>query len=250
MKLFQSKGENIMHLGKRIYYLRKIKGLSQEQLSKGIVSPSHLSNIECGRYEPLSDIISLLATRLDVEKEYLLRTKEVDEELNIYLNQFEKFLYDFDYNQANVVYKVINSKYPFINSIEQEFHFILLETLLYIRSNNLAGANDSVLRLEKLYVEEIFVQKDQKFIKLYYYVYGMYNYYQRDYLQSYQNYLKLLTFSQNNIEQARIYFNISLVCLKLRDQINAITYANSSLKLYLHSHELEKAIDVYGKLKM
>lgn len=55
-------------LGVRIQELRKIKGLTQEQLSQKVgLDPKHISRIEVGRSYPSLDTLDKLARALKVE---------------------------------------------------------------------------------------------------------------------------------------------------------------------------------------
>jgi len=55
-------------LGGRIKELRKMKGLSQEELSEKVdIDPKHLSRIEVGRGFPSLDTLEKLADALNVE---------------------------------------------------------------------------------------------------------------------------------------------------------------------------------------
>jgi transcriptional regulator with XRE-family HTH domain len=55
-------------LGVRIQELRKIKGLTQEQLSQKVnIDPKHISRIEVGRSYPSLDTLDKLARALKVE---------------------------------------------------------------------------------------------------------------------------------------------------------------------------------------
>lgn len=55
-------------LGRRIKELRKMKGLSQEELSEKVdIDPKHLSRIEVGRGFPSLDTLEKIAKALNVE---------------------------------------------------------------------------------------------------------------------------------------------------------------------------------------
>lgn len=55
-------------LGRRIKELRKMKGLSQEELSEKVdIDPKHLSRIEVGRGFPSLDTLEKIANALNVE---------------------------------------------------------------------------------------------------------------------------------------------------------------------------------------
>ncbi len=233
-----------MFLGKRILYLRKKRGLTQDQLSKGIISSTHLSNIECGRFDLKLDIIPLLAKKLNVELDYLVKVKEVDAILSDSLILLEEYLHS-KLIQAQILYEQIISEYPFIYCLEQEFYFTLLEKLLFIRTKDFKKASLSAQKIEDLFDEKEFLFLEPKTKKLYFYVNALYSYFQKDYLKSHEYYLKILPLIYDDVEKARNYFNISLVLIKQNDTFNALTYANLSLEIYLLAHELEKAIDVY-----
>src|SRR5699024_12851320 len=58
-----------MYEGKIINYHRKMAGLSQDELGKGICSTTHVSKIERGVKEYASEITTLLAERLHINLE-------------------------------------------------------------------------------------------------------------------------------------------------------------------------------------
>src|SRR5690625_225895 len=59
--------------------LRKNARMSQKELAKGIISVSHLSNLEANRYKASIETIELLAKRLNVLSSYLINySKEND----------------------------------------------------------------------------------------------------------------------------------------------------------------------------
>lgn len=233
-----------MRIGKRIYKIRKLNNINQNQVAKGIISSSHLSNIEAGRNQPPSDILKLLAKRLNLPEEYLTMVGEENKVLSDYLNQLEQML-DTDYKQASTIYKKIEAEFPFIYSLQQEFHFYLLEALLYVRFIDLAKATVSLKKIEFLFDEESFKSLPTDLKKLYYYVLALYHYYSKDYLKSNHYYQQQLSLIQSDAEKAKVFFNLALVFYKLKDLINSIAYAKSSLEIYLHLHQMEKVVDNY-----
>lgn len=77
-------------LGVRIKELRKIKGMTQEQLSQKVdIDPKHISRIEVGRSYPSLDTLDKLARALKVEisiffefDRKLKNTKELKKSIN------------------------------------------------------------------------------------------------------------------------------------------------------------------------
>ncbi|WP_420167139.1 helix-turn-helix domain-containing protein [Caldalkalibacillus thermarum] len=61
--------------------IRRSLGVSQEWVAKGIVSRSHYSNIENGRYMPAPDVLELIAKKLNVPDKYLIEHNVPDRKL-------------------------------------------------------------------------------------------------------------------------------------------------------------------------
>jgi tetratricopeptide (TPR) repeat protein len=237
-----------LNIGRRIAKIRKVKNIPQELVCKGIVSRSHLSNIESGRYEPAEDILLILADRLAVPKDYLLKSNEVDETLEQLLSSLKKQL-NIDLAKAENIFHGIKDKYPFIHSVYQESYFFLLESSYYIKKGNIQGSKE-ILEQEFLplmndfKIDTIPTQMRES----YFYIKGVLCYYQQDYLQSYQYYLQQLHLVDNNLQKAAVYFNLSLALWKLYDFNNAISYAHKARNLYFEEHQWYKAADAYNSL--
>ncbi len=80
-------------IGKRIKELRKLKGLSQEQLSeKAEITPNYLSRIERGTENPTLDMLIKLAIALDIDmvEMFDFGHKKNKRELKTILNTFIK----------------------------------------------------------------------------------------------------------------------------------------------------------------
>ena len=81
-----------MHIGSRIRRLRESRSLTQKEASSGIISTSHYSNIESGRFEPSNDVLELLADRLDVPICYFQRIYEDDAASPKNITEYEELL--------------------------------------------------------------------------------------------------------------------------------------------------------------
>ena len=71
--------ENTMpsqHLGVRLRHFRQEAGLTQPELAQGITSPSHISLIESGLRQPSTEIVTQLATRLNISVQTLTDAPE------------------------------------------------------------------------------------------------------------------------------------------------------------------------------
>lgn len=235
-----------MDIGKRIAKIRKAKNMSQDTICKGVISRSHLSNIESGRYEPVDDILVILAEKLNVPKEYLVSYSTANDDLEKLLSSLKEKI-DLDLIKAGDILENIYRNYPLINSLNQEAYFFLLECCYYLKKHDVERAK-SILKLEFLPLI-----KDKNMINLppymqekYYYIKGVIHYYKKDYLQSYKYYLQHLLLINDNVPKATIFFNIALVLLKLYDINNALSYVEEARTLYLNEQQWAKAADAYN----
>jgi transcriptional regulator with XRE-family HTH domain len=237
-----------LNIGKRIAKIRKIKNIPQELVCKGIVSRSHLSNIESGRYKPAEDILLILSDRLGVPKDYLLKNDQVDKELEQLLSSLKKQL-TIDLAKADEILEQIKDKHPLIYSVYQEAYFFLLECCYYIKKRDVNAA-EHVLESEfiPLINESTIDLLPPQIRETYFYIKGVLSYYQQNYLQCYQYYLQQLQLINNNNQKAATYFNISLALWKLYDFNNAISYAHKARNLYFEEHQWYKAADAYNSL--
>jgi transcriptional regulator with XRE-family HTH domain len=237
-----------LNIGRRIAKIRKVNNIPQESVCKGVVSRSHLSNIESGRYEPAEDILHILSERLGVPKDYLLKSDDVDEELEQLLSSLKKQL-NADLAKAEDLLHQIKDKYPFIHSVYQEAYLFLLESCYYIKKRD-SKTSKHILENEFLPLinENRIDTLPTQLREPYFYIRGVLSYYQKDYLQCYQYYLQQSQLIDTNLQKAAVYFNISLALWKLYDFNNAISYAHKARSLYFEEHQWYKAADAYNSL--
>lgn len=96
-------------LGARIKELRKLKGLSQDQLSEKIdIEPKHLSRIEVGRSYPSLNTLEKTAKALNVEIKDLFEFTHHAENKEVALN-INKFLKEADADKQRLILKVIRA---------------------------------------------------------------------------------------------------------------------------------------------
>ena len=67
---------NILSLGEKIKELRKVKGISLQELGGNFVSKAQLSYVENNKSSPSIELLAYLAKKLDVDLEYLLETEK------------------------------------------------------------------------------------------------------------------------------------------------------------------------------
>jgi transcriptional regulator with XRE-family HTH domain len=112
-----------MLLGQRIARIRRQKNIPQKTLAKGIVSQSHLSNVESGRFTPHTEILTCLATHLKVPKSYLIDTEQENQQLASYLICLTNALKKSNVIYASKLIETIETQYEYINSLNRNYYF-------------------------------------------------------------------------------------------------------------------------------
>ncbi|MFA9558540.1 tetratricopeptide repeat protein [Evansella sp. AB-rgal1] len=233
-----------MHIGNRLKRLRFLKGISQLHICKGIVSPSHYSNIESGRYDASNDILNTIAERLDVPTNYLLCLSKSDDELSVLLEQFEQLLFT-DIQKAKAFYEEQKDNFDYISSMELELKFLLLYCFYLLKTYNIPDAKRKYKEI-LFYINNknvmIFPDKAKFY---YYYVSGLLHFYENKYLESYDFYNNTLLYSPSQVEEAKIKFNLSLVCFRTNDNQKALRYALDAKKTFMELHSWRELIETY-----
>lgn len=125
-------------LGLRIRMIRKQTGINQQELAKGILSVSHLSNLEANRYNASTEIIELLAKKSHVSPSYFINYAKEEpllKERLIYLKR-EILL------SPAKAYQSINQFQLPIENLELEISYHLLKATYYYKSNQLDKAKE------------------------------------------------------------------------------------------------------------
>ncbi len=237
-----------MHIGKRIRYIRMKNNLSQENVAKGIVSVSHLSNLESGRYSASEDTIRYLAKKLNVPTNYLLDWYTSDKHLEKLLsNLFVTILTDI--NQASTV---LTSFQEPINSIHQEWTYYYLRCSYYYKVNELDKAQD----LEENRLSYFISEKDDlaecpQLLKQAYCYYKGISAYRNNHLKSSYHFFNKLTnyLHSNNIDAyADIQYNLALISYQSSDYFKAKKHTDIAIEFYLQNGDLNKLADTHNLL--
>ncbi|WP_096188790.1 helix-turn-helix transcriptional regulator [Evansella halocellulosilytica] len=232
-----------MHIGKRLFLLRKRKGLSQEGISKGIISRGHYSNIESGRYKASDDIIELLAAELNVPFEYLYGTKDKQSNLAENLRVLYQFIQDREYDHARRVISNIRTNFPYIFSYEQELHFNILICYFLIQTKQHKTCTNVMEELN-VYVDDP-SQLTAELAFIYHYVMGLWYYCQSVFPLSYESFQYCLNECDNEIEKGNIYYNLALASYGCLQNYQAINFAKRSLQIQLTEHKWFEATKSY-----
>ncbi|GIN40095.1 MULTISPECIES: helix-turn-helix transcriptional regulator [Heyndrickxia] len=233
-----------MHIGKRIKYIRKKNNLKLDYLGKGIVSSTHLSNYEAGRYTPSVDILILLSKKLEIDEEYLLSFDQYDKNVQDLINLLE---YSILYNTKEaqeIILKIEMRKYIF--HIHQELQFFLLKACYLLK-----GGEHEKLKYEEtlinIYICEMEIEKLPEDIRrLYYYYLALKAYFNNDLEISHQYYLGLIYMDTNDINIAAYKYNLGLISKKKFDYLQAINWAKEALNIYLDNQKWGEVGEIYN----
>ncbi|MCM3636680.1 helix-turn-helix domain-containing protein [Sporosarcina luteola] len=234
-----------MHIGSRIRRLRESRGLTQKEASSGIISTSHYSNIESGRYEPSIDVLVLLADRLDVPISYFQRIHEDDALLQNLLTEYEELLS----SNMKAIPQFINKHqkhFAYISSIHQEIMFHLLKYTELVKVERIPEAQ-ALYSSEVAHIPQTFFENASRaLLEKYTYTSGVYYYFKKDYMASISHFEDALHLTREESLSAKINYNISLVLYKLYDYGTAHVYAKRAKQQYLHMHNWARAGDCYN----
>ncbi|MFD2043103.1 tetratricopeptide repeat protein [Ornithinibacillus salinisoli] len=227
-----------MQINNRISKLRKKNNIKLEILAKGIVSTSHLSNIESGKYEASLDILELLAMKFQVPDTYLVEHNTIDENLEHILLQFETSIMTND-SKSSTIYQQLKDNYPYINSIFQETKYYILLACYQLKCNLVNDAlhsykNEFLPLIKKLKIPD-------EIERVQYYFLGGICYFEENYSDSLVYYRRLFDYYNNPSIEGMIDYNIGLVLYKL----NLLTDSIESTKKAAEQYFLDKK---WGKL--
>jgi HTH-type transcriptional regulator, quorum sensing regulator NprR len=232
--------EVIMHIGKRILYLRRRAGLSQSDLGRGIISSTHLSNVESGRYIPSMDILESMAKRLNVPLDYLCSWKLSDEAVQLQLSELRELIIT-DPTSASLIIEDLSKS--FISSIQQEIHFALLSASHKLKNNE--EYNDQ-LEFINLFIDGDEQLPSQEIKKSYYYFNALKNYRCNNLKESFSNFYVLSTILDKPNLKAPILYNLALISKKLIRFDQSYSFAKQSLDIYREIHNWEKIGELYN----
>lgn len=237
-----------MHLHKRFHKVRTLRQIGRQDLAKGIVSYSHLCNFESGRHKLSDDIVKALAERLDVPSEYFLNHNIRSRLLNELLSKLENFLKKDSHNEAETVINNIDTSFPYINSTFQEICFYLLKSYFLFKNQKVSEAIDLVTNEIMYLVEEKDLKyfTDPYFVEIYHYVLAITHLHKKEYVKSYDAFLKYLNCTSSNLSKADAYYNLSVSSFRMGHISNAISFAKEALEIYLNELAWEKIFDSHN----
>lgn len=227
------KGDKMV--GERIRQLRIHKQLTQKELTEGICSITYLSRIENGQINPSAEFLRKVSKRLGYDLTELSVPNRDEKTLEIVENykQSEKI------SEEDLSYLLVQT-YE-LNSTKINLHLYGVLLRYYTTKGEIEQAR-SIFNLSKRFISgEISEGLEEEYF-YYFLACGNYFYYFQDFERANHYYSKgeSLLIDRDNLDAAKLYYNLSLV--KQR------TYDNQEVSLYYS----QKAYDIfknYGEKK-
>ena len=233
-----------MHIGKRLLYLRKKNSLSLEQAAQGIVSSTHLSNIENGRFQPSEEILQLLAKKYNVPEKYLLAYDKKDPQIDQPLKEVLFFLITDKTAEAEVRLKKVREK-GFIPHLEQELEYNILHTCMLVKKNL---PYEEELEKLNLLVNGDELEYPSYVHQCYAYLMEQISFRQGDFEKCYHYIQIFLKYNLPPSVYATIQFHLLIILFHLRKRILAVKQAEKGLKIFFQNHQWKFVTETYNIL--
>lgn len=225
-------------IGQKIFYFRKLNGLTQEQLSHGICSVPHLSKIENGHETPSTDILEHLCKRLAIS------ISDIDNKADLasissYLDEWYLIILSRDKEASIQMYPLIKKKMRHIQDPDLLIRYKLFTLRFNLLLRNIDEASEILVKLDP------FTKKMHSNLEYFYYLFkGLYEYIKEDFFKA----LHSFTIAEQIADRLRIkdpelYYLLALVNSKLHRIYFSINYANVALELYDGNCNYVRSID-------
>lgn len=235
-----------MIVGKRIKKLRNSQNVSRQDFCQGIVSLSHLSNIENGRYLPSEDILICIANRAGVPKEYLLNPYMKQAELEVKLSELYSIM-EVDVDECLRKIESYEKENPCIFSYHLEIEFYLIKAKCLIKLSKMEIAHKVYTdKVESLIDDSLLEDENLRYLLKKFK--GIFSYYTRNYDQAITDYKNFLREDLCTVEKAKVNFNIALCYDRKFNYYYAIRHGLMALDSYLQSHDWEGSCASYNLL--
>lgn len=225
-------------LGRRIYYHRKARGMTQEQLAQGICSISHLSKIENGHETPSQDVLEHLCNRLNISLDQI-DTSKSQERFRELLDAWQTALLHRDYPEQDRIVSEAERILPDIHEPDllNLFHICKVRYLIRMdKFNEATEIIDSLKTIER--------SLDPNIKYKYHYALGAYLFARENFDQALiEAKMAERISSKLMIKEPEILYLLALISSKLRHITYCIDYANQSLNLYNEQLIFTRALD-------
>ncbi|KON85991.1 hypothetical protein AF332_03635 [Sporosarcina globispora] len=226
-----------MLAGEIIKFYRQKAGLTQEQLGKGICTPSYVSKIELGQTECSSEIIVLIADRLNIDFDNEVSNFKI---LGKKLHSWHKAIIMQRMNDIEEFKKELE-KLPFINSSHYGPLYHLLQARYYILKQNFEKANVILNDIQKEY--PVLPPFEQNLLK---HVWGIY-YIANCVTNRTENHQKAVrVLNEINKEEygnSEYYYDLALAYHCIDSKVMAYSYAEKALRYFKETNNTLMSIN-------
>ncbi|MCA1053916.1 helix-turn-helix transcriptional regulator [Rossellomorea aquimaris] len=229
-----------MNIGSKIRFHRQKRNLTQEELSKGIISVSYLSKLENNQVAPSDEVIRLLCERLGVSS-----LQSEGNELDQLLHKWNHSMLWKEHEDTETFHNQIKSKLDETDDLLPHlFYKILLIRYQLIHTERVEALN-SIKDMHAHYKEF------SDTLRFYYHKYkGNYHYELQQYdearaeLKEAETYYVLGSVT-NEEERADLYYLFSLVLTRMNSYRLAIYYGEKSLSIFQGVYFQKRCAEVH-----
>lgn len=238
-----------MNIGRRIKYVRQLRGLSQSELSVGVVSATHLSNIESGKYVPSKDILVLFAERLGVEEDYLFNYDQKDQTIIDLIVELKGAVIIGDAPRVgNLLDRLESLEKQVVKGMYTELLYALIKGAHLMKTGGNSDELSSIQLLVNLYVKEDEKIDDAVLLSFYDYYYGFYHFQHNHLQKSLKHYNRLVAQTHDELEKGLFFYNISLLHKHNREYYKAIDAAKECLDVFQKKLEWDRLGETYNMI--
>ncbi|MBB3906996.1 helix-turn-helix domain-containing protein [Anoxybacteroides rupiense] len=230
-------GDNIdIDIGMIIAINRQQKGMTQEELSKGICSVPYLSKIENNKITANEEIIVLLLSRLGLSYDNIVSEQK---QLNEDILAWYQAIIDRDTNQADQYAQSLSEKIEFIENINLVIHYKLTLLRYHLYKNQLSSALELID-----YFTKIKGKLTNGQLLYFYCFYGIYLCMNQQYEEGIQKFemAKSISDKMRYTEPELIYYLALTYCHLYRPSLTLI-YGHQALELFNTSSYYLRSID-------
>lgn len=234
---FYSKGD-ILLIGQKIFYFRKLKGFTQEQLAQGICSVSHLSKIENSHEYPSADILNQLCNRLEISS-IEIDSKEDLLSINQQLDEWYTQLSNRNKEEATLQYSILIKRVQLFQKPDVLLKFKLLTFRYFLLLRDFAEASKIIKEIQP------FIKKLSSELKYYYYLFnGIYYSFREEYLEALHSYNEAERIQEElKLQDPEIFYKLAQVNLNLYRTYYSNKYAEIALEIFDRNCNYVRSID-------
>ncbi|MGP4061088.1 helix-turn-helix domain-containing protein [Halobacillus sp. H74] len=230
-----------MEMGKVLRYYRVKKGMSQEEVSESIVSPSYLSRIENNKTTVEKETLVLLLQRVGIDYEEIQSDEGKIEKL---LHQWEEPLLDNRKDECERIYKELQPMiHPITNTqLQAEYHIKKVRAAIIL---NTYDDLDHSLRFMNDFYDTLSSRN-----RFFYYKHLGNYYWITNNAEKAKKYFEkgLAEYSSihlSELEQADLYFLYALSLYVDRKETVSFSYAQSALTVFQNNYKPRQCLKIH-----